>query len=1030
MLQKTIFQFLISFICLGQILEAQISGLTFKNITIADGLSESIVLDIVQDSLGFMWIASPEALNRFDGSDFKIFPKSFDHITKQNVFRIGKMQVFGTDLWLITKGGKLELFDLERETFTTMEHFGESGIPIPPVRSILVEDENKIWIGTENEGLFLVNRDLEIVRQFDQDAVPMNKLISNKINQIFKDSIKNIWILTDQGINKIVDNSIKTYLAGIHTNLMLEDFSSRLYFGTQKNGIYISDQKHERFTQLSGMTKSIDFPPDLTVTSMHFDLELRLWIGSYGDGIYIMDNHKYEVTHYLPKRNLGNTLTNKDILSIYSDENQGIWIGTDGGGISFFDEKTTNLKVLLDADLPEGIPIEQITAITTGRDSTVWYGTSGSGFVKYQPYTKKAKAFSLKNSNNDPDFPDKIRALMTDKSGDIWIATEDNGTYIIDGKNDELKKRFKSDSEIVNNWLPDNSLNSFLVENDSVIWAASLSGLLLIHKQKGLLEKFANGSADEIISLARVNQSTLAVGFNKSGLALFNTETEEFTPLAVDFIRENLDQVEINSLYYINDWLWAGTTGKGLMAINLKTGKTKLFSQKDGLPSDLIYGILPEDSRKIWMSSNRGLFRLEYKKENGDLKIDEVNFYNQKSGFLDNEFKSGSLHKDDLGNLYFGGIRGVNYFKPDQLPDNNLIKVVITEARIENLPVNSGKSISYLRNLQLSHRQNSIAFNYTALNLMSQENINYSYMLEGYDAHWIDGGTRKYAAYTNLESGEYVFKVRLTNNPLNEETMATLGISIATPYWKTQWFRMLILFMILGILYAIYRFRIIHLLELHKVKDNISTDLHDDIGARLTTIQLLSAISKPKFEKDLEVKSLLLNIDKEINASSEALDEIVWNIRMNDESLNEVTSNIRRYVSEILENGGLKYSIETEHDFGSLTMSMQKRREIFLICKEMINNIIKHANAQKIEMQIGLDKSMYYIKVKDDGKGFDPKVETKRNGIKNITKRVGKWKGEVKINSEIDKGATIEVWVPFDKKWHLGSVLEKVFNQN
>jgi ligand-binding sensor domain-containing protein len=249
MVAKIIFPFLLSFICLGQILEAQVSGLTFKNITIADGLSESIVLDITQDSLGFMWIATPEALNRFDGSDFKIFPKSFDHNTKQNVFRIGKMQIFGSNLWLITKGGKLELFDLEGETFTTMEHFGESGISIPPVRSILVEDENNIWIGTENEGLFLVNRDLEIVRQFDQDAVPMNKLISNKINQIFKDSIKNIWILTDQGINKIVDNSIKTYLAGIHTNLMLEDFSSRLYFGTQKKrDLYIRSKTRKIHT--------------------------------------------------------------------------------------------------------------------------------------------------------------------------------------------------------------------------------------------------------------------------------------------------------------------------------------------------------------------------------------------------------------------------------------------------------------------------------------------------------------------------------------------------------------------------------------------------------------------------------------------------------------------------------------------------------------------------------------------------------------------------------------------------------------
>jgi nitrate/nitrite-specific signal transduction histidine kinase len=308
--------------------------------------------------------------------------------------------------------------------------------------------------------------------------------------------------------------------------------------------------------------------------------------------------------------------------------------------------------------------------------------------------------------------------------------------------------------------------------------------------------------------------------------------------------------------------------------------------------------------------------------------------------------------------------------------------------------------------------------------------LNYSYKLEGFDEDWIDAGMRKYAAYTNLGPGEYAFRVRLTNNTLNEDTVASLGISIATPYWQTLWFKVLMLLLITGILYLIYRFRVIHLLELQKVKFNISADLHDDIGARLTTIQLLSAISKPKFGNNSEVKSLLSNIDKEINASSEALDEIVWNIRMNDESLNEVTSNIRRYVSEISENGGLIYDINTDQDFGTTNMSMQKRREIFLICKEMMNNIIKHANADKIEMQIGKNNGMYYIKVKDNGSGFDPKVESKRNGIANIRKRVKKWNGNIQIQSQFGLGSTIEVWIPFDKKWALGNVLEKVFHSN
>lgn len=1018
------------FFCLCWVSKSQDDDLIFKNITIADGLSESIVLDITQDNLGFMWFVTPEALNRFDGSDFKIFPKSFDYQTNQNLYKIGKLQVFETDLWLITKGGKLEVFHLETETFSLIQYFGKSVIPIPPVRSILVEDKEKIWIGTENDGLYLVDGNLEVQQHFQKDTTQMNKLVSNKINQIFRDSEESIWILTDNGINKISDNFILTYMEGIQCNIMIEDPSSRVYVGTQKNGVFLEIKYRKSFIQLSGMARGIDFPPDLRVFSLHFDLQLRLWIGTYGDGLYILNNAKYEVAHYLPKRNSNNIIANRDILSIFSDEDQGVWLGTDGGGISYFDDKTTSLRALLDSDLQEDVPIEQITSITTGNDSTVWYGTSGNGLVKYQPYTKQAMAFSLKNFVNNQDIPDRIRAISTDESGDIWVGSEDSGIFIIGGKNNELKKWFKTGSDPLKSRSPDNLITCFLVENDTIMWAGSFNGLLLIDKEKRLLKKFPSGES-EITSLARINETTLAVGFNTSGIATFNMITGEFKPIAVDFVEQHLDQIKISSLYHVNDWLWAGTTGKGLMATNLKTGKTKLFSKRDGLPSDLIYGILPEDSRKIWMSSSRGLFRLIYRKEDGDLNINEINLYNQRNGFLDNEFKVGAFHKDVYGNMYFGGIRGINFFKPEQLTENDAsIKVVITEVRIDNLPVQSGKSVSYLKNLQLSYQQNSIEFNYTALNVMSQEDLNYSYKLEGFDEDWIDAGMRKYAAYTNLEPGEYAFRVRLTNNTLNEETVASLGISIATPFWQRLWFKVLMLSLIIGILYLIYRFRVIHLLELQKVKFNISADLHDDIGARLTTIQLLSAISKPKFGNNSDVKSLLSNIDKEINASSEALDEIVWNIRMNDESLNEVTSNIRRYVSEISENGGLIYDINTEQDFGSSTMSMQKRREIFLICKEMMNNIIKHANADKIEMQIGMNKNMYYIKVKDNGNGFDPKVETKRNGIMNIKKRVKKWDGDIKIKSELREGATIEVWIPFDKRWAFGNLLEKVFHSN
>jgi ligand-binding sensor domain-containing protein/signal transduction histidine kinase len=1026
--QRLIFPFLVFFFCCNKGSNAQDSDLIFKNITISDGLSESIVLAIAQDSLGFMWFATPEALNRYDGSEFKIFPKSFDYKTDLQDFKTGKLRVFGNKLWMVTKGGKLEVMNLENERFSQLTHFGNSSEIIPEVRSILVENNNRIWIGTENQGLFLVDSTIKILSHYHTDAPRSFKLISNQINDIFKDSMGSIWVSTDQGVNKIEDQVIFTHLEGIDGTVIIEDLSSRLLIGTRKNGVFLTDLKNQKFIQLSGMNRKIDFPPDLTVTSLYFDSNLRLWIGSYGDGLYILNNRDYALTHYLPDRNLKHSVASKDLMTILAGENEGIWIGTDGGGISFFDESNLSFTNLVNVNSSASIPIEQVTAITSSGDSAVWYGTSTSGFVKYHAYSQTAEAFSLKDliqPGEKPTNVDRIRAMSIDVSGDLWIASEGLGTILYEVTNRKLKDwSNKNSSEPTAGLFSAYVPNCFLQEGDSSMWAGTRSGLLLYHKEMGMVKKFSPNHLGEISSLVRINESILAVGFKESGLALFNILTGEFSPIASDFIAKNFEKLEVSSLYYLNDWLWVGTVGKGLMVTHLKTGQTKVFTIKDGLPSNLIYGILEEDSRKIWVSSNTGIFKLTYKKLGIELEIDRINLYNQRNGFLGNEFKSGAFHKDQFGTLYFGGIRGINFFSPNPLEERlHEPTVIISDLRIGNIPYVGEKSIPYTKYLSLNHAQNSIEFKYSALSFLIQGNHNYSYKLEGHDEAWIDAGTRKYAAYTNLEPGDYVFKVRLTNSDPQAESISSLAFSIASPYWKTAWFRILVGLMVLGIFYLIYKIRINQLMEVQNVKHNISAELHDDLGSRLTTLHLISAISKPKFENDQRVTGLLETIDKEISASSEALDEIVWNIQVSDEGLNEVTANIRRYVSETLESYGIDYSITATEDFGSKEMNMQKRREIFLICKELVNNIRKHAEASNLEMHLGQEQDMFLIRIRDDGKGFDPEKETTRNGLANIKERVRKWNGKILITSEMGKGSKFEIWIPFDKKHFLRKLI-------
>lgn len=999
---------------------AQNSQMNFKAITINEGLSQNSVVDITQDSLGFMWFATHDGLNRYDGSGFKIFPKSFDHITNPDNSRLGKLFVFKNELWMITKGGKLEVLDLETEHSKTLKYFDQGGKEVPIVRCLYIENKDNIYIGTEDKGLYVVNSRMEIQKHYQKEAKGSEKILSNNINNITIDSKKNVWVLTNSGINKITTNSNTTYLEGTYATVLLEDLNNNYWLGTVGRGLYMMSRKQEEFHPFRKTGRGSFLPSNLIIKSLYFDENKILWIGTYGRGLYTLNNKNSDITQYLPDRENPFSIGFQDILSIFQDQNGGIWIGTDGGGISFFDKTFQNFNLLAGHNVPKDNAVEQIRAITKDNKGLLWWGTSGNGFTSYDLKSGQFKSFLLDPFRAGIANYNRIISLHADDSGDLWIGTHGNGTLIFDPATGTIKKWFNTDASLLNERTPDNTIWRFLREGKNKVYAGSQSsGVILMDKEKGVIRRYQDnyGEAGNVRALERINDSILAVGYQKKGIKLLNTKTGVFIPLAEDYIKNNLDQPEIKCLYYVNDWLWAGTAGKGLLVINLKTGETKNFTEKEGLPNEMIYGILPENTRKIWVSTNKGLFRLTYKKAEGDLSIENLNLYSRANGLQSNEFNTGAFYRSKDNTLYFGGIKGINYFHPQNFNKHRSeIKVVISEAIVDNVPIDSKKSVIYSDNINLPYQDNSIAFNYTALNFIFPEKLNYLYKLEGYDNDWIEAGRRKYTAYTNLPPGDYTFKVRLSKNFLEEAPVTALGITIATPYWQTWWFNLLIFISSVFFLYAIYRNRINQLLELQNVKDTISADLHDDLGSRLTTVHLLSAISKSKYQEDSAVNEILKKIDKEIYASSEALDEIVWNIRMADESLSDIIAKIRRYAGESLESQNISYSIDTSGKFEHLRMSMQKRREMFLICKELINNIRKHARAGKVNMIICRVGNFLCIIVEDDGVGFNAEEITYRNGVANIRKRVKKWNGKIQINSKINEGTRVEIWIPFDGK--------------
>jgi ligand-binding sensor domain-containing protein/two-component sensor histidine kinase len=990
----------------------QIPDMMFSNITVDDGLPQNSVLDIVQDSLGFIWLASPRSLSRFDGKDFKIFDKLFDNPYNPEGFRNGQLLVHEHYLWLITKGGKVEIMDLETEKFISVSSFGgNNSVAFPRITTIFIENSNRIWLGTENEGVYLVNQDFEVVNHYHINAMPGLKIVSNRINKISKDSSGNIWVLTDSGLNRISNSEVYTYLKEINVTSITENPEKGvLYLGTYGLGVYgyifKTDKVNKIYTRNSGM-----LPADLFVTDLIVDKDNMLWIGTRGNGIFIFNGFFSEAKQYHFKRGDKSPLRNTDVTTLFLSKSEAVYFGTDGGGVGVFDPYLINFRNLTEYIEVDELPEESATAITMDQTGLLWYGTSGRKFVSIDYRNKFATVYDLKDYFPGIKKQERIKALQFDADGDLWLGTEGEGILVFNLKAGALVG-------LIHEGLPADipkDISSLLLEDSTSIWAGTSVGLFLINKNSGIVKHLESLPEDRILSLLHIDKKTLAIGYENLGIWLMDKISGKATPLYVEKEFSSFLCSPINALYYLNGYLWAATSGSGIVTINLETGGKKKFTINEGLQDNYVFGISAENSRVLWFSTGKGIIRLIYKKENQDLKIEKLSFYNRQNGLYNNEFTPGSFFSGSIGDNFFGGINGISYFRPDEIEiKESQVTLVISEAKINHQPLKQNLAVPYLKHIELDHFQNSVELKFIGLNTMFSSGLNYSYKLIGYDDDWVEAGGRNFAVYTNLDPGNYTFSVRLAQDGLDAVSFTSLGILIRAPYWKTTWFKTLLFLMVFFILWVFYKVRIYQLLQVQKIKDNISADLHDDLGASLTSIQMIWAVTKNRLGYQNELKDVIQLFDEKIHESSEALDEIVGNMRLKDENLSEVVSNTRRYVSDLLESQGIVYQIHTDFDLGNRQLSMQKRRDFFLICKELLNNIIKHAQAEYVHLSVMAKKDHLVLFVEDNGIGFNSEQQRKRHGLSIIKKRINKWKGNFHLESVLGKGTRITIEIPFD----------------
>ncbi len=804
------------------ILVAQNYNLSFKRISIEQGLSQSSVEDVYQDEQGFLWFGTQDGLNRYDGYNFKIFK----HVQKDS-FSISDNWInvvtgdSSGNLWIGTQGGGLNRFNRFTEKFECYRHdaHNENTISSDYVPALLVDSTVYLWIGTDGGGLDLLNIKTQQITHFWKDESDPFSLGTDKITVLYKDKGGVLWIGTQGGglcsAQKLDSGQFRfrRYLAdprqsnSISSNdvlSILEDAHYNLWIGTQ-NGLNKFDPQRKRFKSYRASKNNKNTLNNNVIHSIFCDKNGLIWLAT-DFGLNILDPAQDKFWQVLSDPANHNSLSGDLLRSIYADRSGTIWIGTYGAGLNHFDWKKRRFgHYKNEPGDPNSLTDNTVWSILVDRKENLWLGTS-KGVNRFDKRTNKLTAFRAETRKKNALSDDFIRVIYEDQHGLIWFGTNGGGLCKYDPSRNSVTI-YKYNPKNLSG-ISDNSVRAMLQDHVGNMWVGTWAGLDQFISDR---QNFRHYRQDPANINTLTDNRICCLYEDKKGFIWIGTYKglNKFNPVSKSFIRYMTEPDNPNSLSHervsaiLQDRkgiMWIGTLGGGLNRFDPNENVFTHFTESAGLPHSTIYGLAEDDEGYLWISTNRGLSRFD---------PDSLTFKNfdANDGLQSNEFNGGACFKSKSGELFFGGINGYNRFYPKAVKEHQFVPpLIVTSFKIFDKEVKLDSTISEIHELQLSYRQNFFAFEFAALDYSNPEKNIYAYKLEGFDRDWIQCGNRRYANYTNLDGGEFIFKVTGTNSDgLWNRTGTSIKIIIAPPFWKTWWFRILGGFLILSLVYGVYR---------------------------------------------------------------------------------------------------------------------------------------------------------------------------------------------------------------------------------
>ncbi|WP_072999916.1 hybrid sensor histidine kinase/response regulator transcription factor [Mariniphaga anaerophila] len=964
----------------------------FENISNSQGLSQSTVFSIVQDTLGYMWFATQDGLNRYDGVQFRVFRD--DNSDSTTVISHHIRVLFNDDegnLWIGGNKG-ISKYNYEYDNFRNYPLFDQRYDRF--ISDIEQDSKGRIWAGSFSGNMYKYNPDSN---DFSEYKISYNGERLYYINDICACGDE-LLVGTEYGLYSVdVENEtvkkIDLFEKDPKVRKMLKCADGRIWVGTEGNGLLLLNRNFDIEENYLHKINNGNSLCNNNVRSLSFDNDSNLWIGTFV-GLSILDKNTGSFSNYYQDYTRPYTLSQNSVRSLYKDKEGGMWLGTFYGGINFYHPHNLHFDLINQNGGTFSLNDNVLSCITEDAQGKVWIGTNDGGVNCWNRKDNTVKYFMFDESDPNTISSNNIKSLVFTDDQKLLVGTHKSGLNLFDP---ETGKNIRFKASEAPGAISDNSVYALLKDRKSQIWVGAWGGLEKFNLKTKTFELISSDSkgqqltSSQITSLFEDSQNRIWIG-TFEGLNIFYPEKRLFesfrthpgdsTSLSHDFV---------NCIYEDSKKrIWIGTNG-GLNIFNEIERNFKRITTEDGLESNVFFGILEDDQNRMWISTNQGIISLDHQGKS-------MKNYLVHDGIQNTQFNNFSYAKLNDGYFLFGGIKGLTMFRPDSikiLPFNS--KVLLTSLSINSQKINSDDETGILENhinqtnkIILNHDQNTITLDYSAVNYVDNENITYLTKLDNFNKQWWRSDNS--VTFSQLPPGEYTFKVKAVRGEI-AGAPTSLQIVILKPWYLRNWALVLYIFLLAVAAHFVYKFamermRTLHdlrverlekekLSEINQMKLQFFTNISHEFRTPLTLIlsPLEKILEKPINDEWLRKQILLINknasrlldlIDQLLEFRKSETGKLKLNVSRNE--LVGFVNDIYLSFASVAAQNKIVYSFNSKEEKLEICFDKNIIERIFF---NLLSNAFKFTpNGGKIGINLHKNSKSVVIEVTDSGKGI------------------------------------------------------------